>query len=89
MGGAGVWGKSNQTNFKGGKMSYDYKASDLLLMMIAGVAIGFIISMFSFFKGTDRDYYRLKDRCKGVIGIVEDGKGVELEFECVGGYETN
>lgn len=87
MGRVGVWGKSNQTNFKGGKMTYHIE--DIILAGIIGLVVGFILSMAIFFRSTDIDYFELRDQCKGVIGIVEDGKGVELEFECVGGYENN
>ena len=70
-------------------MSYDYSVSDILLMTIVGIIIGFMIGMIGFFRTTDRDYYELKNKCKGVIGIVEDEKNGKLEFECVGGYENN
>ena len=66
-------------------MSYNYDTGDILFVVIIGLVVGFMISMVAFYKRTDNDYYRLKDKCKGVIGIVEDGKGVELDFVCVGG----
>ena len=65
-------------------MTYNYK--DMLFMVIFGSLIGFLIGSAIFFRGTDRDYFELKDRCKGVIGIVEISvENKMIDFECVGG----
>ena len=55
--------------------------------IVIGILIGLFIVSVLVGNGdrTERDYYKLKDSCKGLIGTEEDDRGEELKFVCVGG----
>lgn len=66
-----------------------YSKEEVLAMMFVGALIGFTIGFLFLFRATDRKYFDLRDKCRGVIGFEVNDETETIDFECVGGYEVN